>query len=41
MGQDQNSKLSLISIEHEISNALDFDKLIDNFATKKARKKPI
>ena len=37
MGQERVSKLSLMSIEHEILNALDFEELIDAFAAKKAR----
>ena len=41
MGLDRVSKLSLMSIEREILNVLDFDELIDDFAAKKARKKPI
>ena len=41
MGLDRVSKLSLMSIEHEILSALDFEELIDDFAAKKARKKPI
>ena len=41
MRQERVSKLSLMSIEHEILNNLDFEELIDAFATQKARKKAI
>lgn len=41
MSQDQVNKLSLMSIENEISNALDFEELLDAFAAKKTRKKSI
>lgn len=41
MGQDRVNKLSLMKFEHEILNALDFEELIDTFAAKTARKKPI
>ena len=41
MVQERLSNLSLMSIEHEILNALDFEKLIDAFAANKARRTAI
>ncbi|XP_065642681.1 zinc finger MYM-type protein 1-like [Hydra vulgaris] len=38
MGQERLSCLAVVSIEHEVANALDFDDVISDFASKKARK---
>ncbi|XP_004209042.1 zinc finger MYM-type protein 1-like [Hydra vulgaris] len=38
MGQERLSCLAVVSIEHEMANALDFDDVISDFASKKARK---
>ncbi|XP_065658551.1 uncharacterized protein LOC136083072 [Hydra vulgaris] len=38
MGQERLSCLTVVSIEHEVANALDFDDVISDFASKKARK---
>ena len=41
MVQERLSNLSLMSIEHEILNAVDFEELIEAFAANKARRKAI
>ncbi|XP_065654737.1 zinc finger MYM-type protein 1-like [Hydra vulgaris] len=38
MGQERLSCLAVVSIEHEVANALDFDDVISDIASKKARK---
>ena len=38
MSQDRLSNLSLISIEHETVEKLDFDQVISNFASAEAQK---
>ena len=38
MGQDRLSHLAILSIEHEMSNSIPFDELINDFALKKSRK---
>ena len=32
------SNLAILSIEHKLTNEVDFDELIDDFAAKKSRK---
>lgn len=39
MGQDRLNELAIISIEKEIANSIDYDDVIEYFASKKARKK--
>lgn len=39
LGQDKLSDLALISIEQEISSNIDYQQLLDVFASKKSRKK--
>lgn len=39
LSQEKLSVLALISIEDEISSTIDYKNLIDNFASKKSRKK--
>ena len=38
MTQDRLSSLIALSIEHELAKPIDYDNIIDQFATKKARK---
>ena len=38
MGQDRISDMAILSIEHTVVNTLDINKLIEDFAGKKARK---
>jgi len=38
MNQNRLTKLSLLSIEKEITKTVDFDSVIDNFSAIKARK---
>ncbi len=38
MGQERLSALTLLSVEQEISNKINFDDIIDKFAAVKARK---
>ena len=38
MSQLRLSSLAMLSIEHEVSNRLEFDEVIKNFAIKKVRK---
>ena len=38
MGQDRLNDLALFSIEREISEEIDFSDVIDEFASRKARK---
>jgi len=39
MAQDRCSALAVLAIEAEITNSLDFEKIINDFATSEARKK--
>ena len=41
MTQQRLNSLSLMNIEYEILDSIDFDNLIDDFAEAKARKIPI
>ncbi|CAK9817718.1 Zinc finger MYM-type protein 1 [Anthophora plagiata] len=38
LGQDKLSNLSILSIERDVTNCVDFKELINNFAAKNARK---
>ncbi|CAM8908741.1 unnamed protein product [Rhodiola kirilowii] len=38
MSQERLNALALISIEHEFLEKLDYDRLIDDFASKSARR---
>ncbi len=41
MSQKRLNSLSLMSIEHELLSSLDYENIIEDFANKKARKKPL
>ena len=38
MRQDRLTSLSIVSIEYDIANSLNYDNIIDDFASSKARK---
>ncbi|CAK9806101.1 hypothetical protein ANTPLA_LOCUS4768 [Anthophora plagiata] len=38
LGQDKLSNLSMLSIDSDVTNCVDFNELINNFAAKEARK---
>ena len=38
MGQERLTSLAIISIENEVANNIDFDDVISEFASRKARK---
>ena len=38
MGQERLSSLAIISIENEVANKIDFDNVISEFSSRKARK---
>ena len=38
MGQDRLNDLAILSIEHDIARKVDFNTVIDNFASQRARK---
>lgn len=39
MGQERLNDLAIISIENDVANPIDYDDVIEDFATAKARKK--
>lgn len=41
MGQERLSDLAIISIENDVANAIEYDDVIEDFATAKARKKSL
>ena len=41
MTQERLNDLAIISIEHESANAIQYDDIIDDFASKKARKQSL
>ena len=38
MGQERLTSLSIVSIEYDVASSLNYDDIIDDFASSKARK---